>query len=101
VVRFDAVLTGERGVLQVDMYGEVRTSTRDGWQAHTSLPVWDGHYAFLRMEAYASQVRELVAAIREARPPSVAATDGLAAVAIVEAAHRAAAAGSWQEVEQP
>ncbi len=101
VVRFDAVLTGERGVLQVDMYGEVRSSTRDGWHVHTSLPVWDGHYAFLRMEAYASQVREFVAAIREGRPPRVPATDGLAAVAIVEAAHRAAATGSWQEVEQP
>jgi predicted dehydrogenase len=101
VVRFDVVLTGERGVLQVDMYGAVRSSTRDGWQVHTSLPVWDGHYAFLRMEAYASQVREFIAAIREARPPRVPATDGLAAVAIVDAAHRAAASGTWQEVEQP
>ncbi len=100
VVRFDVVLTGERGVLQVDMYGEVRSSTRDGWQVHTGLPVWDGHYAFLRMEAYASQVREFIAAIREARPPRVPATDGLAALAIVEAAHKAAAAGIWQEIEQ-
>jgi phthalate 4,5-cis-dihydrodiol dehydrogenase len=101
VVRFDVVLTGERGVLHVDMYGEVRSSTRDGWQVHTNLPVWNGHYAFLRMEAYAGQFREFVAAIREGRPPRVPATDGLAAVAIVEAAHRAARSGSWQEVEQP
>jgi predicted dehydrogenase len=99
VVRFDVVLTGERGVLHADMYGDVRTSTRDGWQVQTSLPVWDGHYAFLRMEAYASQVREFIAAIREVRAPRVPATDGLAAVAVVEAAHRAAASGTWQEVE--
>jgi predicted dehydrogenase len=101
VVRFDVRLTGERGVLAVDMYGEVRSSTREGWQVHTSLPVWDGHYAFLRMEAYASQAREFVGAIREHRAPRVPATDGLAAVAIVEAAHRAAATGTWQDVEQP
>jgi myo-inositol 2-dehydrogenase/D-chiro-inositol 1-dehydrogenase len=100
VVRFDATLTGEAGVLHADMYGDVRTSTRDGWQVQTSLPVWEGHYAFLRMEAYASQVREFVAAIREQRAPRVPATDGLAAVAIVEAAHRAAATGTWQEVER-
>jgi predicted dehydrogenase len=100
VVRFDAVLTGERGVLQVDMYGEVRSSTRDGWQVQTNLPAWDGHYAFLRIEAYASQVREFIAAIREARPPRVPATDGLAAVAVVEAAHRAASSGAWHDVEQ-
>lgn len=100
VVRFDVVLTGERGVLQADMYGEVRSSTRDGWQVQTSLPVWDGHYAFLRIEAHAGQVREFIAAIRERRPPRVPATEGLAAVAIVEAAHRAAVSGIWQEVEQ-
>jgi predicted dehydrogenase len=100
VVRFDAVLTGERGVLAVDMYGEVRSSTAGGWQVQTSLPVWDGHYAFLRMEAYASQVREFIDAIRQARPPRVPAAEGLAAVAVVEAAHRAAATSTWQEVER-
>jgi predicted dehydrogenase len=101
VVRFDVVLTGEGGVLDVNMYGDVRSSTRDGWQVQTSLPTWEGHYAFLRMEAYAAQVREFVDAIREQRAPRVLATEGLAAVAIVEAAHRAAASGTWQDVEQP
>jgi predicted dehydrogenase len=52
------------------------------------------------MAAYAIQVCEFIAAIREARPPSVPATDGLAAVAIVEAVHRTVASGTWQEVEQ-
>jgi predicted dehydrogenase len=100
VVRFEVVLTGERGVLDVDMYGEVRSSTADGWQVQTSLPVWEGHDAFLRMEAYASQVCEFVDAIRKACPPRFSAAEGLAAVAIVEAAHCAAATGTWQEVER-
>jgi predicted dehydrogenase len=100
VVRFDVVLTGERGVLTVDMYGDVRSSTADGWQIHTSLPVWDGHYAFLRMEAYASQVHEFIDAIRHTRPPRFSPAEGLAAVAIVEAAHRAAATGTWQDIQR-
>jgi predicted dehydrogenase len=95
VVRFDAVLTGERGVIHADMYGEVRLSTPTGWEVQTTLPTWDGHYAFLRMEAYASQAREFIAAIREQRPPRVPPEDGLAAVALVEAAQRAATTGSW------
>jgi predicted dehydrogenase len=98
VVRFDAVLTGAQGVLYADMYGEVRVSTPGGWEVQTMLPRWDGHYAFLRMEAYASQAREFVAAIKEHRSPQVAPEDGLAALAIVEAAHQAAAAGSWVSV---
>jgi predicted dehydrogenase len=98
VVRFDAALTGESGVLHADMYGDVRISTATGWTTQTSLPVWDGHLAFLRMEAYASQAREFVSAIREQRPPSVPPEDALAAVAIVEAAHQAAATGAWVDM---
>jgi 1,5-anhydro-D-fructose reductase (1,5-anhydro-D-mannitol-forming) len=98
VVRFDAVLTGEHGVIHADMYGEVRVSTPTGWEVQTTLPTWGGHYDFLRMEAYANQASEFVAAIREHRPPRVPPEDAMAAVAIVEAAHRAAAEGAWVSV---
>jgi UDP-N-acetyl-2-amino-2-deoxyglucuronate dehydrogenase len=99
VARFDVALTGATGVLLVDMYGDVRLSTESGWAVQTSLPTWEGHTAFLRVEAYAQQVREFVAAIRERRAPRVTGEDGLAAVAIVEAAHRAAAKRTWVSVE--
>jgi len=95
VVQFDASFTGETGVLQADMYGDVRVSTETGWQTQTSLPVWDAHFSFLRMEAYAMQARELVGAIVERRAPRYPPEDALHAVAVVEAAHLAARERRW------
>lgn len=100
VVEFQATLTGERGVLHADMYGEVRQSTADGWLVHTALPSWEGHEAFLRMEAYAQQASEFIAAIRERRPPLYSATSALRSVAVVEAAHRAAAERRWVTIDE-
>ena len=99
VLRFDAWITGETGVLSVDLYGEVRQSTASGWLVHTSFPTWEGHYAFMRMEAYAAQAREFIAAIRERRPPLHGPEQALHAVAVCEAAHRAAAEERWVRVE--
>lgn len=100
VVEFQATLTGERGVLHADMYGEVRQSTRDGWRVHTALPVWEGHYDFLRMEAYAAQALEFISAITEQRPPRYSAETALRAVAVVEAAHKAAAEYRWVALDE-
>ena len=77
------------------MYGEVRLSTSTGWETQTALPTFSGHYALLRMEAYASQAREFVAAIVERRQPRFSARDALQSMAVVEAAHRAAASHTW------
>ncbi len=95
VVRFDATLTGRTGVIAADMYGEVRLSTSTGWEAQTALPQFSSHYALLRMEAYASQAREFIAAVVERRAPRFSAREALESMAVVEAAHRAAAAGTW------
>jgi predicted dehydrogenase len=100
VVEFQATLTGQTAVLHADMYGEVRTSTATGWDIHTSLPVWDGHYAFLRMEAYAQQAREFIAAIAARRAPLYSASEALRALAVVAAAHRSAAEHRWVRVDE-
>jgi predicted dehydrogenase len=95
VARFGAELTGETGVISVDMYGEVRLSTETDWQFQTAMPIWDGHYALLRMEAFANMTREFVRASLERRRAFITAEDGLIAVAVVEAAHKAAAERRW------
>ena len=100
MARFAAELTGEKGVIAVDMYGEVRLSTDSDWQVQTAMPIWDGHYSLLRMEAYASVAREFVHASLERRQPAITAEDGLAAVAVVEAAHRAAAERRWVPISE-
>ncbi|MBV9359234.1 MAG: Gfo/Idh/MocA family oxidoreductase [Chloroflexi bacterium] len=99
VARFAAELTGETGVISVDMYGEVRLSTESGWQLQTAMPVWDGHYSLLRMETFANMAREFVRASREQRRPAISAQDGLAAVAVVQAAHLAAAERRWVRID--
>ena len=95
VARFGAELTGETGVISVDMYGEVRLSTETDWQFQTAMPIWDGHYSLLRMEAFANMAREFVRASLEHRRPFITAEDGMIAVAVVEAAHKAAAERRW------
>ena len=100
VVEFQATLTGSTGVLHADMYGEVRTSTATGWDVHTSLPVWEGHYAFLRMEAYAQQAREFIAAITARRAPVHPVGGALRALGVAEAAHRSAAEHRWVQVAE-
>jgi phthalate 4,5-cis-dihydrodiol dehydrogenase len=95
VARFGAELTGETGVISVDMYGEVRLSTETDWQFQTAMPIWDGHYSLLRMEAFANMAREFVRASLEHRRAFITAEDGMIAVAVVEAAHKAAAERRW------
>jgi len=100
VARFGAELTGESGVISVDMYGEVRLSTETDWQFQTAMPIWDGHYSLLRMEAFANMAREFVRASLEHRRPFITAEDGMMAVAVVEAAHKAAAERRWVPITE-
>src|SRR5258708_22000658 len=55
VARFAAELTGEKGVIAVDMYGEVRLRTDSDWQGQTAIPVSDGPHSLLPMEALPSR----------------------------------------------
>jgi len=100
VARFGAELTGETGVISIDMYGEVRLSTEADWQFQTAMPIWDGHYSLLRMEAYANMAGEFVRASLARRQPFITAEDGMLNVAVVEAAHKAAAERRWVPINE-
>jgi predicted dehydrogenase len=100
VARFGAELTGETGVISVDMYGEVRLSTETEWQLQTAMPIWEGHYSLLRMECFANMVGEFVRASLEHRRPFITAEDGMINVAVVEAAHKAAADRRWVAISE-
>jgi predicted dehydrogenase len=82
------------------MYGEVRLSAETDWQFQTAMPVWEGHYSLLRMEAFANMAGEFVRASLEHRRPFITAEDGMMAVAVVEAAHRAAAERRWVPISE-
>ncbi len=89
---------GSEAVVDVHAYGGVdllRGDTREAvyrderfTDANTT---WDEHAPYFR-RGFADQVRDLVEAVRDARPPAITGEDGLIAVAMATGALR-----SWQE----
>ena len=98
VVGFTAHLTGTKGAIQADMYGAVRLSTETGWVEQTSLGTWQDQMEYTRMEAYAAMAREFIRASIEQRMPLITGDYGLKSIAVVQAAHRAAAERTWVPV---
>jgi len=93
------LVIGERGALDVDMYGDVRLSLGGPWRTVATLPRWDSPVAFERIRAYALQMREFIAAIVSGREPGITGRDGMAAVRVALAAYESAAQGRWVHIE--
>jgi UDP-N-acetyl-2-amino-2-deoxyglucuronate dehydrogenase len=92
-----AWISGQKGNLDLDAYGELRLGKGKDWSVVTTqAPIdWAGQGALspVRMEAYRRQHQEFIDAIREDRTPAVTAHDGRAAVEVACAAYRSAAEG--------
>jgi predicted dehydrogenase len=89
------MLLGEKGVLDVNMYGNVHMATGGPWRTITTLPKWESPRAFQRIRAYALQARDFIAAILENREPSISGKDGLAAVRIALGAYESSKDNRW------
>ena len=90
------LITGSDGIIELDAYGIVRLATpADGWQTTFEQPPFDPLDAedSVRLQAYASQLRDLMAAITEGRDPQVSGRQGAATTSWLEAAERSAATG--------
>jgi predicted dehydrogenase len=92
-----ARIVGERGILELDAYGELRLATGGEWRiVATQQPIdWQGQGALspVRMQAYRDQHQEFIDSILQQRPPSVTGRDGRAAVAVAMAAYQSAREG--------
>jgi len=91
-------LFGSEAVIDVHAYGGVdilRGDTRESIYRDVRFTdantTWDEHAPYFR-RGFAAQVRDLVEAVRDARPPSIDGNDGLIAVAMATGAIR-----SWRE----
>ncbi|MBN1492390.1 MAG: Gfo/Idh/MocA family oxidoreductase [Phycisphaerae bacterium] len=90
--QFSAWIVGERGLMDVDAYGELRIADRGGqWEVvETQAPIdWAGQ-GFLdpvRIESYTAHMNDFLDSIREKRPPMATGHDGRQAVAIALAAY--------------
>ncbi|MGH9844402.1 MAG: Gfo/Idh/MocA family protein [Blastocatellia bacterium] len=89
--QFHAHLIGEKGVLEVDVYGQVKLKTAAGETVLDELPSWTDAKSPARIEAYAAQDSEFISSIIEHREPAITGEEGLANVRVCLAAYKAAA----------
>jgi predicted dehydrogenase len=96
------LITGSDGIIELDSYGTVRLGTRDsGWETVFEQPAFDPLDPDdpVRLQAYASQLRDLIDAIAQGRDPAVSGRQGALTTSMLEAAERSAATG--QSVRLP
>ena len=85
-------LIGTSGMIELDAYGTVRLGRGDGWTVAFEQPPFDplDPVSAPRLEAYALELADLVAAARDGRPPLVDGVQGLATTAMLAAAEESA-----------
>lgn len=95
--QFSTWIIGEKGLLDVDAYGELRVATDGQWRvAETQAPIdWAGK-GFLdpvRLESYTLQCQDFIDAVADDRPPVVTGWDGRQAVAAALACYESSRTG--------
>lgn len=95
---FMAWVIGEKGLLDLDAYGELRASVGGKpWEvvARQDPIDWAGKGQFdpVRMQSYRDQNQEFIDSILEKRPPAVTGWDGRQAVAMAIAAYESSKCG--------
>ncbi len=95
--QFTAWIIGEKGLLDIDAYGELRVATGGAWRVvETQAPIdWAGK-GFLdpvRLESYTRQCQDFIDAVLDDRQPMVTGWDGRQAVAAALAAYESSRAG--------
>jgi predicted dehydrogenase len=90
------LIAGSDGIIEADAYGTVRLGTpAGGWETIFEQPPFDPLDAedSVRLQAYANQLRDLMAAIAEGRDPQVSGRQGALTTSWLEAGERSAASG--------
>lgn len=90
------MVVGERGLLEMDQYSNVRLGRERRWEVIWEQPAFDFRNdpnSPVRMAAHAAMLQEFIDSLREGRPPAVTGEDGRAAVEACEACVRSARTG--------
>lgn len=95
--QFSCRVIGEKGIMDLDAYGELRVATDGEWKVvETQAPIdWQGK-GFLdpvRLESYTRQCQDFIDAVVDNRPPAVTGWDGRQSVAAALAAYQSSASG--------
>jgi len=91
---FHALVIGEKGILDVDAYGELKAAVDGKWELvyQQELIDWkkEGKFAPARMRSYQVQCQEFINSIVEKRQPAITGIDGERAVEVALAAYQSA-----------
>jgi predicted dehydrogenase len=97
---FEFVIVGSDGIIRLDPYGQLLLGRGDGWQLVAEQPGFDPLDASdpTRLAAYRRQLEDLFHAVEEGRDPLVNGEEGLATVAMIDAAEASAESGRVEAV---
>jgi predicted dehydrogenase len=89
------LITGSKGMIQLDSYGQVELGNADGWKVAFEQPPFDPNNPNdpIRLQAYADELRDVVGAIRERREPLVSGHWGRDTMELIDAARIAGETG--------
>jgi UDP-N-acetyl-2-amino-2-deoxyglucuronate dehydrogenase len=97
------LITGSKGLIQVDVYGEVRLGLDGAWSVPYSQPSFDPLNAVdpLRLEAYRRELDDVVGAVRTSSLPLVNGAEALRTQQMLDAVTQSARTGSpvWIQEE--
>ena len=95
--QFSAWIIGEKGLMDVDAYGELRLATDGEWKVVETQEAIDwagkGFLDPVRLEAYHLQCQDFIDAVADGRPPAITSWDGRQAVAAALAAYESSKTG--------
>ena len=89
------LITGSRAMIRLDSYGAVELGDANGWRVAFEQPAFDPNNANdpIRLQAYADELRDVLAAIRERREPLVSGRWGRDTMQLIDAARMAGDTG--------
>lgn len=98
---WEFVIMGSTGIIELDPYGQLRLGRGDGWEVAAAMPSFDPLDAndSIRLRAYARQLEDLLAAIRDGRDPLVSGDEGRRTTAMLTAAEASARSGTAVRVD--
>jgi predicted dehydrogenase len=99
---WEFVIVGSTGIVRLDPYGQLQLGHDDGWEVVAEMPGFDPLDAndAVRLRAYARQLEDLVAAIRDRREPLVSGDEGRRTTRMLTAAEESARSGAAVELTQ-
>ena len=102
--RYLARIYGDDGIIEADGFGMLRIADAGRWENVWEMPEIDPEGNPMdpkRLEAFYLQTQDFISALREGRAPEVKASDGRAAIEMVQAAYLSSLSGAAVSLPLP